>query len=219
MGRRSVASRLSICSRVGPPGSGTSWRTSRHDHGPQSSSIDDSRYIGGAQALIGDGPAIKPASELFARWLAGSVLAEILATELEEQLLSSLGAAELAPLEGLSDPLTRLSGVVPMAVASNAPAGRRCGSLRVELTWYFSAFVSAHDVQRPKPAGEPYLFACAGVLHVDRRQRVAIEDSEMGALCRREGCRGRAWATNGHVRRHPRLQVSTLADSRLGVPE
>jgi phosphoglycolate phosphatase-like HAD superfamily hydrolase len=67
------------------------------------------------------GSAIKPASQLFGRWLGGAASPEKLANELNEQLLLSLGAAQLAPLDGLADLLAKLSGAVPMAVASNAP--------------------------------------------------------------------------------------------------
>jgi HAD superfamily hydrolase (TIGR01509 family) len=167
------------------------------------------------------GSAIKPASQLLGRWLGESASPEILANELTEQLLFSLGAAQLAPLEGLSGLLAKLSGAVPMAVASNAPRRAVLRVLaRLELTSYFSALVSADDVERPKPAAEPYRLACAA-LDVDPTRSVAVEDSEIGAQS--ADAAGMSvvkvgmvpWTTNGQVLRDPVLQVSTLSDPRL----
>jgi len=167
------------------------------------------------------GSAIKPASQLFGRWLGGSSSPEILAKELNEQLLFSLGAAQIAPLEGLADLLAKLSGVVPMAVASNAPRRAVLKVLaRLELTACFSALVSADDVARPKPAAEPYRLACAA-LDVDPARSVAIEDSAIGAQSAEAAGMSVVkvgtvpWTTNGQVVRGPVLQVSTLSDPRL----
>jgi HAD superfamily hydrolase (TIGR01509 family) len=167
------------------------------------------------------GAAIKPASQLFGRWLGGSASPTVLAKELNEQLLFSLGAAQLAPLEGLADLLAQLGGVLPMAVASNAPRRAVLRVLaRLELTSCFSALVSADDVQRPKPAAEPYRLACSA-LDVDPARSVAIEDSEIGA--RSAEAAGMSvvkvgtvpWTTDGQVLGDPVLQVSTLSDPRL----
>ncbi len=170
------------------------------------------------------GAPIKPASQLFGHWLGGSASPAALAKELNDQLLFSLGAAQLAPLEGLADLLAKLSGAVPMAVASNAPRRAVLRVLaRLELTSCFSALVSADDVELPKPAAEPYRLACAA-LDVDPARSVAIEDSQIGAQSAEAAGMSVVkvgdvpWSTNGQVLRDPVLQVSTLSDPRLAPP-
>jgi len=168
-----------------------------------------------------DGSAVLPACETISCRLEGSVGAETLAKEVEEQLLSSLAQIQLSPLDGLVELLTAVNGIIPMAVASNGP--RRAVLMvlaRLDLTWYFSAVVSADDVRRPKPAADPYIAACAA-LGVDPLRSLAIEDSEIGTQSARAAgmtvveimaVRSRLDARLGQ---RPALRVTSLADPRL----
>ena len=132
-------------------------------------------------------------------------------------------AAPLAPADGLAELLGRLSGVVPVAVASNAPRRAVLRVLaRLDLTWHFCVVVSADDVQRPKPAADPYVAACAE-LGADPHRSLAVEDSEIGAISADAAGLGvvevapSGWEHNGSARRPAALRITTLADPRLAL--
>jgi HAD superfamily hydrolase (TIGR01509 family) len=167
------------------------------------------------------GSAIDPASRQLARWMGGLVTAAELAEELNEELFVRLASAPMAPSAGLAGLLSRISGVVPVAVASNAPRRAVLRVLaRLDLTWHFCVVVGADDVQRPKPAADPYVAACAR-LGADPSRSLAVEDSEIGAISADSAGLGvvelapSAWECNGSARRPAALRITTLADPRL----
>jgi HAD superfamily hydrolase (TIGR01509 family) len=98
--------------------------------------------------------------------------------------LHDLVARELAggadALPGAREVVTALRGRVPIAVASNSPRVFVDAALvSAGLADLFEQVYAADDVERPKPAPDLYLAACAG-LGADPACSVAFEDSRTG---------------------------------------
>jgi HAD superfamily hydrolase (TIGR01509 family) len=180
------------------------------------------------------GSAVGQAARTLSHLTCGSVPAQAIAAQIDEHLVSALNGARLTPMDGLLQLLAGLHGIVPMAVASNAPRRALQRVLAdLGLTEYFAAVISADDVPRPKPAPDPY-HAAAVALGADPARCVAVEDSEIGATSAdAAGMRVielavTPWKTspstaNGHTRRPPALRITSLTDSRvlpliLGTP-
>jgi HAD superfamily hydrolase (TIGR01509 family) len=129
--------------------------------------------------LLGTGPL--EAAQTLADHLGGVDPAELdrrlLASALEEF------AAGVAPRKGAHELVHALSGRVPMAVATNS---RRviAGMLLASAGFRFPVVVCAEDVERPKPAADPYRIACER-LGVDPARAVAFEDSPTGVASAR----------------------------------
>lgn len=98
------------------------------------------------------------------------------------------------PLPGALDLVhaLRSSGErVPLGVASNSPRGLVVEALDTAgLSGCFDAIVGYEDVQRPKPAPDPYLLCCER-LGTEPVHSVALEDSPTGSAS--------AWAAGLYV--------------------
>ncbi|WP_236792491.1 HAD family phosphatase [Amycolatopsis sp. GM8] len=104
---------------------------------------------------------------------------------LETALSASLRAGPPATLPGVAALLNELHTRLPLAVASNAPAGILVDVLSgAGLLSAFSAVVSAAEAGQPKPAPDVYLAACDR-LRVSPGHAVALEDSFAGATAAR----------------------------------
>ena len=146
-----------------------------------------SRY--GVELTDADLAAVFGTSELdSARYFAGrfGMPAEQL-TNLRDEYLDIVGAlfdegVELT--DGASDLLARLSGAVPLALATNT---RRALVDKIlhsfPVAHQFDAIVSG-DEARPKPTPDIYLLACQR-LGVDPSTAVALEDSPTGVTAAR----------------------------------
>jgi HAD superfamily hydrolase (TIGR01509 family) len=141
-----------------------------------------SRY--GAELTDGDLAAVFGTSELdSARYFVGRFdLAADQVDSLRHEYLEIVGdlfdhGVELT--EGASELLARLSGAVPLALATNTRRSLVDKILRaISLGERFDAIVSG-DEARPKPAPDLYLLACQR-LGVDPASAVALEDSPTG---------------------------------------
>jgi HAD superfamily hydrolase (TIGR01509 family) len=86
----------------------------------------------------------------------------------------------IVALPGATRLIRRLSGRMPLAIASNSPAGVVEETLRtLGLADDFDVTICADAVRTPKPDPEVYVLACLG-LGVEPRDTVAFEDSEPG---------------------------------------
>jgi HAD superfamily hydrolase (TIGR01509 family) len=89
----------------------------------------------------------------------------------------------VAPRPGALALLERLTGAgVPLAVASNSEREfleRTLSGAGLLHDGPFAAIVSATEIERPKPAPDIYLQACA-LLGVEPSQAIALEDSPIG---------------------------------------
>jgi HAD superfamily hydrolase (TIGR01509 family) len=135
-------------------------------------------------------------------------------------LVRAIDASDLVALDGVRDLLGELHGTFPLGVASNSPRSILLRVLaRLDLTGYFAAAVSAEDVERPKPAPDLYLAACAA-LRIDPRLSFAVEDSEIGVRSARAAGLTVIEVTNAPAvasQSLPRdaLRVTSLADDRI----
>jgi HAD superfamily hydrolase (TIGR01509 family) len=88
--------------------------------------------------------------------------------------------ADVRPLPGAVEIVSRLSGTMPVAVASNQPRHILGPVLaNIGVAPFITAFVGVDDVARPKPAPDLYLRACE-VLGVEGRHVLVFEDSSTG---------------------------------------
>jgi HAD superfamily hydrolase (TIGR01509 family) len=116
----------------------------------------------------------------------GRILAERLGGE-AEQIADRLLAHALAgmrrgldPLPGARELVASLRGRTPVALASNsARTVVETALAAVGLDGCFDAAVCGEDVERPKPAPDPYLAACRALGRAPART-VAVEDSPVG---------------------------------------
>jgi HAD superfamily hydrolase (TIGR01509 family) len=100
---------------------------------------------------------------------------------LRAELDAAFSQASLSPLPGAATLLNRLRVRMPLAVATNGPAGLISYALeRVHLRDAFDALVSAESHARDKPAPDVYLAACAR-LGIHPSDAIAFEDSSVGA--------------------------------------
>jgi HAD superfamily hydrolase (TIGR01509 family) len=126
------------------------------------------------------GAAIATAARRMAGWSSRSIASEDVAEALHERLAKAIEDSDLVLIEGARDLLEELHGIVCLGVASNSPRSVLLRVMaRLDITGYFAAAISADDVERPKPAPDPYLAACQALL-VDPRLSFAIEDSQIG---------------------------------------
>jgi HAD superfamily hydrolase (TIGR01509 family) len=90
--------------------------------------------------------------------------------------------AEIAPMPGARELVTRLRGRCLLGLASNTDRPLVEDALAASgLGAFFDAVVSANDVARPKPAPDLYLLICSR-LGVSPADAVALEDSEAGVV-------------------------------------
>jgi HAD superfamily hydrolase (TIGR01509 family) len=104
-------------------------------------------------------------------------LNELVVAELEHGVEAMLGAREL---------LDRLQGRVPIGLVSNSPL--RFVRRSIELAGFqdfFDVVLSAHEVEAPKPAPDPYLEACRRLGVEPGPEVVALEDSPTGVAAAR----------------------------------
>ena len=132
---------------------------------------------------------------------------------------------EIVPSEtmrGIRALIEELSAAgVPLAIASTAPARWVVPAVeRLGLAAYFDTVVTAHDVQRRKPAPDVYLEA-ARRLHADPARIVAIEDSGPGiASATAAGMRTVAiphWLTETHDLAPATLRVAHAGELSVAV--
>lgn len=105
-------------------------------------------------------------------------LNELVVAELEHGVEAMLGAREL--LDRL-----REQGV-PLGLVSNSP--QRFVKRSIELAGFedfFEVILSAHEVEAPKPAPDPYLEACRRLGVEPGPEVVALEDSPTGVAAAR----------------------------------
>jgi len=124
-----------------------------------------------------NGTSVDTASEL----LTGALGQPISPRFIQQALEGAVDARQHALLPGAMDLLSALHGLVPLAVASNAPlpvvetvltaAGARA---------FFTQIVTPEAVPAAKPSPDVYLEACFR-LSVDPSAAVAFEDSAIGA--------------------------------------
>jgi len=104
-------------------------------------------------------------------------LNELVVAELEHGVEAMLGAREV---------LERLQGKVPIGLVSNSPL--RFVRRSIELVGFenfFDVVLSAHEVEAPKPAPDPYLEACRRLRVEPGPEVVALEDSPTGVAAAR----------------------------------
>jgi len=126
------------------------------------------------------GAALTTGAQRLVEWSRSSITLADVIDVVHAKLVRAIDESELKPIDGVLDLLAELRSGVHLAVASNSPRSVLDGVLaRLELDRYFAAAISADDVDRPKPAPDPYLVACAA-LGVDPGSSVAVEDSDIG---------------------------------------
>ncbi|WP_243770179.1 HAD family hydrolase [Amycolatopsis acidicola] len=131
-------------------------------------------------ALVGS--SVSSAAELITEWVGRPGSRAGVATILHAALRATIDECPPPVLPGVPALLDRLSGELPLGVASNAPADVLGDMLaRSGLRERFGTVVSADAVARPKPAPDVYLAACRN-LGVRPENVVALEDSPAGAL-------------------------------------
>jgi HAD superfamily hydrolase (TIGR01509 family) len=127
--------------------------------------------------------------------IAGGILEKRLGeTGRAEELIEELNVLVVAELErgveamiGARDLLERLREQgTPLALVSNSPL--RFVRRSIELAGFhdhFDVVVSAHEVEAPKPAPDPYLEACRRLGVEPGPEVVALEDSPTGVAAAR----------------------------------
>ena len=126
------------------------------------------------------------------------------------------------PMRGIRALIDALvEAAVPLAIASSAPARWVVPTLDLlGLSGRFQTIVTAHDVQRRKPAPDVYLEA-ARRLQVDPARTVAIEDSGPGiAAAAAAGMKTVAiphWLTETHDLTPAMLRVAHAGELTLAV--
>jgi HAD superfamily hydrolase (TIGR01509 family) len=140
--------------------------------------------------------------------------------EEQHRLFQEIVARE--PMRGVRALIEALAAEgVPLAIASTAPARWVIPSVdRLGLAGRFQTIVTAHDVQRRKPAPDVYLEA-ARRLQVDPARSVAIEDSGPGiAAATAAGFKTVAiphWLTETHDLAPATLRVAHAGELSLAV--
>lgn len=106
-----------------------------------------------------------------------------------DRAYSSALAEVAAPMPGAPEFVASMSGILPIAVASNGRAHDVRGLLeRAGLIDLFDAIITIDDVERGKPDPDPYLLA-ASRLGLPASAVVAFEDSPVGsAAAHAAGC-------------------------------
>ena len=141
------------------------------------------------------------------------------ATALAEELLQlveNIIAEHAKPLAGATEIVSALTGVVPMAVASNSP--RRLLDIALSRGGFADILpltIAADEVEAPKPAPDLYLRACE-MLGVHPHTAVAFEDSFTGATSARvAGLKVVGVPSLAHVDLPADIVFPSLLDARL----
>lgn len=102
-------------------------------------------------------------------------------TDEVDRAYSAALAKVAAPMPGAPKFVASMSGVIPIAVASNGRAHDVRGLLeRAGMIDLFDAIITIDDVERGKPAPDPYVLA-ASRLGLPASAVVAFEDSPVGS--------------------------------------
>jgi HAD superfamily hydrolase (TIGR01509 family) len=176
--------------------------------------------LSGEQLLELRGAALSTGAAWISAWSRRSPAPGEVQELLRGALVRAIDTSDLAALEGARGLLGELHGNFPLGVASNSPRSVLLRVLaRLGLTGYFATAVSAEDVERPKPAPDLYVAACAA-LRIDPRLSFAVEDSEIGVKSARaagltviEVTKAPAVASQPLPRNA--LRVRSLADDRI----
>jgi HAD superfamily hydrolase (TIGR01509 family) len=124
-----------------------------------------------------NGASVASASERLSSALGQPISSRFVQRALEAEVT----ARPHTLLPGAMDLLSALHGVVPLAVASNAPLPVVDAVLTAaEARSFFAEIVTPEAVPAPKPSPDVYLEACFR-LSVDPSAAVAFEDSAIGA--------------------------------------
>ncbi|MDH2443565.1 HAD family phosphatase [Amnibacterium sp. CER49] len=139
---------------------------------------------------------------------------DALRDELERRVTRFQGEPRLMP--GAGALVRRLAGRVPLAIATNSGRDALEAALGATgLRRCFPVTVTADDVERPKPAPEPYLAAFAA-LDADPRRGVVFEDSAPGAAAgRRAGATVVTVPAGGAAEPQGHLTLASLEDQGL----
>lgn len=101
------------------------------------------------------------------------------------ELATARVVAGSRPMPGAEGLVRRLSGSLPLGVASNSPRALLEAALGAAgLLYHFDAVVGSDDVDAEKPAPDTYLLACRR-LHAEPALSVALEDSRTGVAAAR----------------------------------
>ena len=134
------------------------------------------------QALVGTAPVT--AAAVLERLLDAPGRGRELADEMYKAALDEI-ARGATPRPYALELVRDARGVVPLAVASNAPRSHLlAGLLRTGLTEMFEVVLGVDDVENPKPSPDLYLRACE-LLGVPPSRAVALEDSPPGVAAAR----------------------------------
>ena len=97
--------------------------------------------------------------------------------EVESEMLKR----DIDPVEGSLETIAKLSQVIPVAVASNSSGELLTQKMQTfGFDQYLTTWVSANDVENPKPAPDMYLEAVRR-LGGDPQYALTVEDSKAGA--------------------------------------
>jgi len=134
------------------------------------------------QALVGTAP--QTAAAVLERLLDAPGRGRELADEMYTAALDEI-ARGATPRPHALELVRAAGGVLPLAVASNAPRSHLLAGLRrTGLENAFDAVLGVDDVVNPKPSPDLYLRACE-LLGVPPSQAVALEDSPPGVAAAR----------------------------------
>lgn len=128
------------------------------------------------------GSSVESAAGRITAWAGQPDHTERVAETMRAALRAATHARPPQVLPGVANVLAQLNPLVPLGVASNAPADILTGMLTAAgLLDSFAEVVSADVVAEPKPAPDVYL-AASKRLGVDPSQAIAFEDSRAGAM-------------------------------------
>ena len=134
------------------------------------------------QALVGTAP--ETAAAVLERLLDAPGRGRELADEMYALALDEI-ARGATPRPHALELVRAAGGVLPLAVASNAPRSHLLAGLRRNgLEDAFDAVLGVEDVANPKPSPDLYLRACE-LLGVPAAEAVALEDSPPGVAAAR----------------------------------
>ena len=158
------------------------------------------------------GASVPTAAGVLSEQLGQTVGAQLL----QELLIEAFVREPPLAMPGARTLLRRLTGRVPLAVASNAPSEIvRAALRRAGLLDFFSALACADSVRKPKPAPDVYLRACRN-LGAHPSDAIAFEDSLVGAqAAAAAGLVVVGVGAPGAARRVVDLAVASLADPLL----
>lgn len=116
------------------------------------------------------------------------VFAELLAGEDQQVVLAYAATIDyrqflpkMVPEPGVVESLQRLSGQLPLAVATNRGSSMQEVLAHFNLTDYFSVVVTSRDVQRPKPYPD-MLHRAVALLAMEEHEVLFVGDSELDQM-------------------------------------